>query len=262
MPKIKLTINNRWTGNVIFEYECTDNTILKTLLEAFRIGANLRGADLYDADLYGANLYGADLRGADLRGANLYDADLYDADLYGANLYGADLRGANLYGADLYGANLRGANLRGADLYGANLRGANLRGANLYGANLRGAKNADYAIAQTVVAAEGTIIGWKVAWSDGNKVIVKLRIPEDAKRSNASGRKCRAEFAEVLAVYPKGKKRAMAKKSEVRSDHDRTFTYKTGDLLKPKTPFNEDRWEECAPGIHFFITREEAENYL
>ena len=217
MPKIKLTINNRWTGNVLFEYECTDNTILKTLLEAFRIGA----------------------------------------DLGGANLYGANLGGANLYGANLRGANLRDANLRDANLYGANLRDANL-----YGANLRGAKNADYAIAQTVVAAEGTLIGWKVAWSDGNKVIVKLRIPEEAKRSNASGRKCRAEFAEVLAVYPKGKKRAMAKKTEVYSDHDKTFTYKTGDLLKPKDRFNEDRWEECAPGIHFFITREESENYL
>ena len=242
MPKIKLTINNRWTGNVIFEYECTDNTILKTLLEAFRIGA-----DLGDANLYGANL----------RDADLYDADLYGADLRDANLRGADLRDANLRGADLRGADLRDANLRGADLGGANLGGANLGGA-----NLGGAKNADYAIAQTVVAAEGTLIGWKVAWSDGNKVIVKLRIPEEAKRSNASGRKCRAEFAEVLAVYPKGKKRAMAKKTEVYSDHDKTFTYKTGDLLKPKDRFNEDRWEECAPGIHFFITREESENYL
>jgi hypothetical protein len=25
--------------------------------------------------------------------------------------------------------------------------------------------------------------------------------------------------------------------------------------------FNEDRWNECAAGIHFFITREEAIDY-
>lgn len=96
----------------------------------------------------------------------------------------------------------------------------------------------------------------------GEKCIVKLRIPEEAKRSNASGRKCRAEFAEVLAVYPKGKKRAKAKATEIYSMHDNNFTYKTGDRLKPTAKFDEDRWEECAPGIHFFITREEAENYL
>jgi hypothetical protein len=112
-----------------------------------------------------------------------------------------------------------------------------------------------------VIAPEGSLIGWKMAWSNGEKVIVKLRIPEEAKRLNASGRKCRAEFAEVLAVYPKGKKRAMAKATEVYSDHDRSFKYKTGDKLVPTNGFSLDRWDECAPGIHFFITREEAENY-
>lgn len=144
---------------------------------------------------------------------------------------------------------------------GANLRGANLRGANLYGANLRGAKNNDYTLAQTIIVPEGTIIGWKMAWVEGEKVIIKLRIPEEAKRSNASGRKCRAESAEVLAIYPKGKKRVMARSTVARSDYDHSFTYKAGDILKPSREFDENRWEECAPGIHFFITRIEAENY-
>ena len=200
-------------------------------------------------------------------GAVLYESDkptlkeaVVDANLRGANLYDANLRGANLRGADLYGANLRGANLRGADLYDANLYGANLYDANLRGANLYDAKNSAYAEAQTVVAPEGSLIGWKMAWSNGEKVIVKLRIPEEAKRSNATNRKCRAEFAEVIAVYPKGKKRAMAKSTEVYSDHDRTFKYKVGDKLIP-SGFDLDRWNECSTGIHFFITREEAENY-
>ena len=144
---------------------------------------------------------------------------------------------------------------------GANLRGADLRGANLRGADLYGAKNSAYAEAQTVIVPEGPIIGYKMAWSAGEKVIVKLRIPESAKRSNATGRKCRASEAEVLAIYPKGKKRALAKSTEVHSDHDRSFKYKTGDILKPTVEFDEDRWNECSTGIHFFITREESENY-
>ena len=96
---------------------------------------------------------------------------------------------------------------------------------------------------------------------DSKKVIVKLRIPEEARRSNATGRKCRAEFADVLAVYDKGKKRALPKRTVVQSDHNGEFKYKVGDTLKPTKEFELDRWIECAPGIHFFITREEAENY-
>ncbi|MCB0227283.1 MAG: pentapeptide repeat-containing protein, partial [Anaerolineae bacterium] len=103
---------------------------------------------------------------------------------------------ANLYGADLYGANLRGADLRGADLRGADLRGADLRGADLRGANLRGAMNIPpFASAQTSITPEGQLIGWKKC---KNGLIVKLSIPTDARRSNASGRKCRAEFADVI----------------------------------------------------------------
>jgi len=121
---MKITIEIRhWSGSVLFSFKCDGNTILKTLQEAVRAKADLRGA----------NLRGANLRGANLCGANLYGANLYGADLYGANLYGANLRGANLYGA-----NLRGANLRGADLYGADLCCADL-----YGADLCGAKNVE-----------------------------------------------------------------------------------------------------------------------
>ena len=123
---MKIQIKHSFNSSILFEYECKNNTIEKTLIQGVKIGANLRCADLYGACLYGADLYGANLYGADLRGANLYCADLR-----GANLYGADLRGANLYCADLRGANLYGANLRGASLEGANLEGANLYGANL-----------------------------------------------------------------------------------------------------------------------------------
>ena len=213
----------------------------------------LRGADLYGADLYGANLSGADLRGAYLSGANLYGADLY-----GANLSGADLRGANLYGA-----NLRGANLSGADLYGANLYGADLYGANLYGANLSGAKLPELSIAKTsILPDEGDIIGWKKAWTDdmpATPVIVKLLIPADAQRSNATGRKCRASKARVLDLQDK-QGNSLPPDTTAYSGHDTDFTYKKGETIHVED-FDTDRWNECAPGIHFFVTRIEAVEY-
>ena len=211
-------------------------------------------------------LYGANLYGAYLRGANLYGADLYGANLCGADLRGADLRGANLRGANLYGAYLRGANLRGADLYGANLRGANLYGANLYGANLRGADlyGADLpelAIAKTsILPDEGDIIGWKKAYvDDTTPVIVKLLIPSDAQRSNATGRKCRASKARVLDLQDK-QGNSLPPDTTALSEYDTDFTYKTGETVQVEN-FDTDRWNECAPGIHFFITRIEAVEY-
>jgi hypothetical protein len=142
-----------------------------------------------------------------------------------------------------------GANLRSANLRNANLRGADLRGADLSGADLRGAKNCELAIAQTRILPDGDLIGWKKC---RNGIIVKLQIPSDAKRSSAFGRKCRAEFVKVLEVI--GAKTAL-------SCYDCDFVYEVGKTIKPKNKFSEDWQSECASGIHFFITRLEAENY-
>jgi len=181
--------------------------------------------------------------GADLSGANLSGANLSWADLSGANLSGANLSGANLSWADL-----SGANLSWADLYDANLSRANLSGVNLSWADLSGVKNADLVIAQTRILSEGDLIGWKKC---ENNVIVKMQIPSDAKRSHAFGRKCRAEYVKVLEVI--GAEVGIAQ-------HDGKTKYRKGEIVKPDS-FDENWQEECAPGIHFFITRIEAENY-
>lgn len=217
--QIKIEIRNRWTGSVVFEYTKEGNTITETVLDAIR-----RGADLHSADLCDANL-----RGADLRCANLCDVDLHDADLRGADL--------------------RGANLRCADLCGANLCGANLYGADLRGANLRDAKGC-YLSCPT----EGSFIGWKKA--SGH--IVKLRIPEDARRSSATEHKCRCDKAYVMGIQNMDGTRATV--DAVRSDRDKNFVYTVGATVEVPD-FDDNRWSECAPGIHFFIDRRAAVEY-
>ena len=244
MKQIKIEIRNRWTGAVVFEYTKEGNTITETVLDAIRRGANLYGADLCGADLRDADLRCANLCGANLCGANLYGADLCDANLRGANLCDADLRGANLYGADLCGADLRDADLRGANLYGADLRGTDLRGA-----NLRDAKGC-YLSCPT----EGSFIGWKKA--SGH--IVKLRIPEDARRSSATGHKCRCDKAYVMEIQNMDGTKAT--EDTVRADHDKNFVYTVGATVEVPD-FDDNRWSECAPGIHFFIDRRAAVEY-
>lgn len=114
------------TGEVLFSYECEDNTIRKTLERAVSKGVNLGGADLRDANLRGAKLRGANLGGANLGGADLRGAYLGDANLRGANLRVANLRVTDLRDAGLGGADLGGADLRDADLYGASLSRSHL----------------------------------------------------------------------------------------------------------------------------------------
>jgi hypothetical protein len=214
-------------------------------------GAYLQGADLQGAYLQGAYLRRAYLQGADLRRADLRGAYLRWADLRGADLQGADLQGAYLQGADLQGADLRGAYLRGADLRGADLQGADLQGAYLQGAYLRGAKDIPtLEIAKQKICPEGTITGWKKL---ANGILLRVEIPADARRVNAlDSRKCRAEWVIPREIFGEG---------SLVSRHDPSFTYVLGEVCKPTNGFNDSVHEECAAGIHFFITREEAEAY-
>ena len=215
--------------------------------------ANLRSADLRYADLCSANLRNANLRNANLCGANLCGADLYGADLRyadlrSANLCSVDLSSANLCGVDLSSADLCGANLRYADLYGANLRSADL-----CGADLRSAEHIPF-IAMSC-PEEGAFIGYKKAGGH----IIKLQILEDAKRSSSTSRKCRCNKAKVLSIENIYTCMPCTLNS-ISSDHDSSFVYVVGKIVSVDN-FDDDRWNECAPGIHFFINREEAVNY-
>ena len=257
--EIKISIKNRWTGSILFEYSSVDNTLAKTVTEALKGDANLRDANLRGAYLRGAYLCGAYLCGADLRNADLRDADLRGADLRGADLRGADLRGAYLCGADLCGANLRDADLRGAYLRGAYLCGAYLCGADLRGAYLRGADpcGADLCGVRGAYIAcptDGSFIGWKKA----SGYIVKLQIPEDARRSSAGGEKCRCDKAYVVEIQNADGTKADIE--TIHSNHDANFVYTVGATVEV-SDFDGDRWNECAPGIHFFIDRRAAVEY-
>lgn len=251
--------------------------------------ANLSFSDLRHANLEYANLNNTDLRHADLSDTNLKHIHLNNANLEYANLRYSDLRNANLSGvnlsfAGLSKANLRHANLRHAileyanlknailnfsdlgftnltytDLNDTDLRYADLRGANFNSSDLRGADlnkvKYDSATAFFTLSCpeEGSFIGYKKA----DEKIVKLLITEDSKRSSATTRKCRCSKAKVLSIT---NIENTAEYEEVISNYDKNFIYKVGEIVEVKD-FNEDRWEECGNGIHFFITRDEAINY-
>ena len=218
---MKFEIKSRWDSKILFTAEAA--SLLLALEAAIKAGINLSGADLSGADLSEADLSEADLSGADLSKAYLYKADLSKADLSKANLSGADLSEADLSKAYLYKADLSGADLSGA-------------------------KNSELVQAQTSILPEGNLVGWKMC---RNNVVVKVLIPQKARRSNATGRKCRAEYVQVLQVFGA---------EEGISRHDGKTAYRKGEIVKCNN-WDENRWAESSGGIHFFLTRIEAESY-
>ena len=154
-------------------------------------------------------------------------------------------------------ANLSNADLRYADLSYADLRYADLRDANLSNADLRGA---DLSYAKNVPFIPyacpdfGIFIGYKKA----SGYIVELEIPEEAKRLSATTRKCRCNKAKVLRIL--NFDRTVADVTEVKSSYDSGFVYKVGEIVSINN-FDEDRWNECSTGIHFFINFQEAVDY-
>ena len=199
--------------------------------------ADLHNADLHGANLYGANLYGADLCSANMMGANLRSADLYGADLCSANMIDADLCSANMIDADLCSANMMGA-----DLHSTNMIDADMRGTNLHDVDMGSADK----LRKGIKLSE-PIIGWKKC---KNNVLVKLEIPRGAIVFSINNSKCRTDKAKVLEII--GGDRAYSK--------HKFFSYYVGDVIEVFN-FNCEYNVECAEGIHFFKTREEAENY-
>jgi len=49
-------------------------------------------------------------------------------------------------------------------------------------------------------------------------------------------------------------------KEKVVSDYDNNFIYKVGKIVEVES-FDEDRWNECSRGIHFFMNKELAIQY-
>ena len=283
---MEITIKNT-DGNIIFKYDCEDNTIKKTVEEAVRQKVDLFYVDFYGADLRFANLKGANLSEANLNYVDFYGADLCFANLKGAhlnnayvcnaNLRFANLKGAHLYNADLFKANLYGADLSNTDFSYAKFNGTDLSCTNLSGANLRCADfsyadlsnsvfhntliNQAYFITAKNIPPlpmnlpSGEFIGWK-AFPNG--LIAKLKILKDSKRSQATTNKCRCDKALVLEFQ-----NIDGSKSEFTEYTNHNYTkciYKVGEVVYADS-WDNNRWNECSHGIHFFMDRETAVDY-
>lgn len=234
--------------------------------------AFLAGRDLSGLDLSGLDLVFADFSGANLRGVNFWYANLSRANFNRADMYGADLRYANLEKARLFRATVIDANLSRVNLRNANLTNTNFRFSNLFGADLSEATmvgalfenacleevNLEGAVLPHFQIPEGDLVGWKKLDSG----LCKLRIPYRARRTACLvSRKCRAEFAVVDWLEDGQVDRSWSPQELLRPKKDEgPLLYELGKEVWPDE-YNDDIRFSCTHGIHFFLTRREAEEW-
>lgn len=204
--------------------------------------ADLSWVDLEDVDLRYANLCSTNLQNADLRDAKFCNSNLFDSNLSHAQLQYADLRRARLGDSDLRNADLRNAELHYCDLNRAII------------------DESTKIVVPMACPSEGSFIGWKkvLDYITSRSVIVKLQIPASAKRSSSTSNKCRCSKAKVLKILNiDGTKSEL---TEVINVNYAECKYEVGKMVYPDS-FDENRWNECSNGIHFFVDREEALKY-
>ena len=228
---------------------------LCTIKDTVMRNSDFSNVSIGTTDITNVSFANSVFRNADFRNMHFYGDSI---DMSCTKLEGASFYHCNFDKTSFIKSNMTDAHFGYSCLGESNLTDAWIRNTHFNNAYIEKAMMPYFPM---VCPDEGEFIAWKacrVSW--GNEVvIVKLLIPKDAKRSSGTGRKCRADKAKVLEFQSlDGTKLNGKQKSCIVSWWNGRFTYNIGKIVKPEEPFCENRYEECASGIHFFMNREEA----
>ena len=150
-------------------------------------------------------------------------------------------------------ADLKYAYLSNADLSNADLSKANLFNAYLSNANLSKANLPEFEKIRKGVIIDKPVRVFKKCIKNN---IVELELLKGSIVFSINNKKCRTNKAKVISIN--GNKNKGLKCSSV---YDRGFIYEVGKKVEVKD-FDLMYNVECSSGIHFFWTKEEAEDYV
>lgn len=246
------------------------NEYLKELIENHQRWVNHDPSGIR-LTLYGEIISNIDLSNLDLTGAEIADCGLVNVNITNTKLIGVNLSKSRFINSNLTGADLSYSTLRYTRFDASNLEKAIIKYdkyendpykilSEIYGADFSLALNLPYLDIPMACPEKGSFIGWKKVF-DGvtrKSYIVELEIPEDAKRSSATTYKCRCDKAKVLDIYTLDGESPSVNKVVNGNFHD--TKYIVGEMVYPDS-FDENRFDECSNGIHFFMDKDMALNY-
>lgn len=221
-------------------------------LAARRAGERLSFVEkeIWDMDLSGTNLSNMDFTLSSFQNTVLDEVNFENSSVENALFDGCPMKGANFKNARMVTASFRYCDMRGCNIEDANLFGAVLEFADLEGI----VSNEGTQWFRLRCPEEGAFLGYKKCVNDR---MVQLLIPADAKRTSATLPSCRCSKAKVLTIKTFDYTQNF---DEAWSLVDENFVYKKGEWVEVKN-FNEDRWQDSTTGIHFWMSRAEAQAY-
>lgn len=266
-------------GDVLYSFACHGNTIRKTLEMACRGCRTI---------LKGLLIVGADLSGADLTALHACDSKFINCDFYDAKLNGSILSRSVFMNCSFIRTEIIDADLENSTFNSCTFASCIFDDSNMFRvhvistpivscsfkdvkyfkdcyfdigiADKQGKASQYYPLA---CPSDGAFIGWKKIFLDNNKqILIKLKIPEDAKRTSAgdSSRKCRCDKAKVLEITDIETGEHLHKVTDERTSTREKLDYIVGETVCPNS-FDENRWDLCARGIHFFINKQDVIDY-
>jgi uncharacterized protein YjbI with pentapeptide repeats len=205
-----------------------------------------------------SGFYQADLLDAHLNDATIINSDMSCAKLKYIDLQKATIKNTSIIESDLQSALLRNATLEDVNLFRADLQFAHLEDASLSRVNLENSNLEDTHLSENEECRRGLIlkedmIGYKKCRDNR---IVKLCVPKGAVVFSINNYKCRTNIAKVLEITNLAGKVCRVAYSNYEPD----FKYKVGEIVEVED-FALRYNLECASGIHFFRTKEEAIDY-
>jgi len=225
--KTKLQIKSIF-GKVLFEYEADENTIKKTVREFLKENSRKLIKD--------ASLSGMDLSGVSFDNSRFYNARFDNSSFDNSRFYNSRFYNSSFYNSSFY-----------------NSRFYNSRFDNSRFDEKSKKSIAQYKYLWQIIPTEGSFIAYKKA----SGCVLKLEIPLKAKRvCNIINRKCRASYVKTLKITDSNGESI----KEAAGNSDSKTIYKVGELTKADS-FDDNFLNDCTNGIHFFVTRKEAENW-
>ena len=225
----------------------------------------IRNWSFYNCDLSYANFYNAVIEYTEFVDVRMHNTNLKGAHLTFVEAYMVILHESYLDHVSIGESSFNTCYFNRCFMSGTMFVHSVFMNCDFIDSDLSGAKNVPYI--PMVCPDEGSFIGWKKCLTNDQPIscgipehdrecLVKLRILEDSKRSSGTGRKCRCDKAEVISI----EKFDGTPLQKAYSYYDKSFIYEVGKIVSVDN-FNEDRFDECSAGIHFFITKQEAINY-
>lgn len=207
-------------------------------------------------------LVNMDLSGCDLRDLDFWRASFEKCNLTNTDLSRSVMDDVSFYDCQIRGMKMRDCNARGASFRYHDMEGVDLSGANIYASILEDAINQDKIITdertkwfRMTCPEEGPFIAWKCCT---DLRVVMMLVPAEAKRCMATQESGRVSKAKVLSIKSIDERESY---EWAQSTVDPDFYYEVGKWVEPANGFQENRWKDSSPGIHFFIDRQQCIDY-